>query len=242
MMSARPALRGLPLGLAAFAALAVLLALGTWQMQRLGWKTGLIERAERQLAAPAAPLPTVIEDGRALDFRRVAVAGAYLHDRAQGFGLFASGGAPGGRLLAPLRLDDGRVLLVDRGWVPEAAAAARPCRARPGGPAGSSSPVSRAGVGPPGAAGSSRRIGRIDAAGTAGTSRRWRVRPVCRYCRVVLTLEASDGPAGLPRATRERRDYRNPHLGYAITWYGLAAALVAVYVAFSRSPSWGSSP
>ena len=39
--------------LATFAALLILVGLGTWQLQRLAWKQGLIAHAQAQLAAPA---------------------------------------------------------------------------------------------------------------------------------------------------------------------------------------------
>ena len=103
--------------IATLAGIAVLLSLGTWQLQRLEWKRGLIEHAERQLAAPATPLPaTGLED---FDFRRVSLTGTYLHNAAFAFGFTAEGGAPGSRLITPFRLEDGRVLLIDRGWLPK---------------------------------------------------------------------------------------------------------------------------
>ena len=51
----------------------------------------------------------------------------------------------------------------------------------------------------------------------------------------MLVLERSDGAGGLPRAEPVAADLPNNHLGYAITWYGLAAALLAIYVLFSFS-------
>ncbi len=89
--------------LATVAGLAVLLALGTWQLQRMAWKRDLIAHAEAQLAAPAHPLPA--GDLSALDYRRVSASGTYLHDLAFAFGFSAEGGRPGGRLITPFRLD-----------------------------------------------------------------------------------------------------------------------------------------
>src|SRR5262245_52286513 len=79
-----------------FAGLAVLLALGTWQLQRLGWKRDLIAHATAQLAAPATPLAAA--DPAALDYRRVSATGRYLYDAAFGFGFSAEDGRPGSRL------------------------------------------------------------------------------------------------------------------------------------------------
>ncbi len=36
----------------------------------------------------------------------------------------------------------------------------------------------------------------------------------------------------LPIAARTETNLRNSHLGYAITWYGIACALIGVYLAF----------
>ena len=68
-------------------ALAVLLALGTWQVQRLAWKTELIaRRASRSWPPVAMPMPP----GRPRPAPTSATsrrAGTYLHDPAFAFGL-----------------------------------------------------------------------------------------------------------------------------------------------------------
>ena len=95
--------------LATLVGLAVLAALGTWQLQRLAWKQDLIDRAEAQLAAAAAPVPAGPLDG--LDFRRLSAQGTYLHGAAFAFGLTAVAGEPGARLVTPLRLQDDAPIL-----------------------------------------------------------------------------------------------------------------------------------
>ena len=70
-----------------------LVALGTWQLERLAWKRDLIARPrEAQLAAPAAPLPTTADDWQAWDFRPVKVQGEFRHDLEQLFGVAAIDG------------------------------------------------------------------------------------------------------------------------------------------------------
>ena len=226
--------------LAVLAALALLLGLGAWQVQRLGWKTDLIARAEAGLAAPPVALPAAGTDLEALDFRLVTARGAYLHDAAFAFGLSASNGEPGGRLITPLRLDDGRVVLVDRGWLPEALL-------------------------PPNVPEGLRQSGQVTLEGVArwrgGPGRGWMTpadQPERRrwfgwdiaamgralgtpLLPVVLVLERSEGPAGLPQAQRVAVDFRNNHLGYALTWYGLAAALLVIFV-LSSSVKPGEPP
>ena len=51
-----------------------------------------------------------------------------------------------------------------------------------------------------------------------------------------VDLDASYTPStGLPQAGETRTVFPNSHLGYAVTWYGLAAALVGVFGVFA----WG---
>jgi surfeit locus 1 family protein len=213
---------------------AVLLGLGTWQVQRLGWKTDLIAHAEAGLAAPPLALQAAGTDLEALDFRHVTARGTYLHDAAFAFGLSASGGEPGGRLITPLRLDDGRVVLVDRGWLPEALLPPNvPEGLRPSGQ------VTLEGVarwrGGPGR-------GWMTPADQP-ERRRWFGWDIAAMGRalgtpllpVVLVLERFEGPVALPQAQRVAVDFRNNHLGYALTWYGLAAALLVIFVLSSSA-------
>lgn len=104
------------LGLAAFAGL---IALGGWQVQRLGWKQDLIERVERRLAAaPAAAPPradwTVI--GPDDVYRRVELRGRYDHARETCTQAVTRLG-PGCWVLTPLQVADGTWVLVNRGFV-----------------------------------------------------------------------------------------------------------------------------
>lgn len=217
--------------LATLLGLAVLLGLGTWQLHRLAWKRDLIAVAEAGLAAPPVELPPG-EDLAAVDFRRVAVLGTYLHGAAFAFGLEASGGEPGARLVTPFRLADGRVILVDRGWLPEDLLPPNvPGGLEPEGP----QPL----VGVARWRAEPGRNWLTPADQAAG--RRWFAWDVPAIAAatglpvlpLVVTLERSEGPAGLPRATPVRAEFRNDHLGYAVTWYGLAAGLVGVYLLFS---------
>ena len=49
-------------------------------------------------------------------------------------------------------------------------------------------------------------------------------------------VEADDSanPGGLPIGGRTQIAIANNHLYYAITWYGLAAGLIGVYIVFRR--------
>lgn len=110
----------------ALPALGVLLALGTWQVQRLAWKEGLLASIEARLAAAPVPVATLLSElsegltsQAALDYLPVSATGTFQHEGEQHF--FATHkGATGYYVYTPLELKDasGIVLLVNRGFVP----------------------------------------------------------------------------------------------------------------------------
>ncbi len=108
------------LALAAIGAFAGLFALGTWQLERRAWKHELVARVEERVhAAPVAapgpaewPLVSAARD----EYRRVRVAGTFLHDRAALVQAATALGA-GHWVLTPLRTADGSIVLVNRGFV-----------------------------------------------------------------------------------------------------------------------------
>ncbi len=111
----RPTLAG---SLAASVAFAILIGLGVWQLQRLEWKTALSDELAVRKATPAITLPTSI-DPQELEYRRVRLAGRFL----PGFELRSAprnlNKRPGLYVFTPFRLDDGRQIIVNRGWLPK---------------------------------------------------------------------------------------------------------------------------
>lgn len=94
-------------------------ALAVWQLQRLGWKNDLIARVTRQAAAAPASLPPPAAWaplGKADEYRRLRVRGRFEPREVLVQATTALGG--GHWVLAPLRLADGGVVLVNRGFVP----------------------------------------------------------------------------------------------------------------------------
>src|SRR5205823_1641446 len=92
--------------------------LGIWQIERLHWKEGLIAQREGALrATPVAP-PQSLAEAHALEFHPIVADGAFLHDREI---LRIAPGPTGGsgyEVLTPLREPGGRIIFVDRGFVP----------------------------------------------------------------------------------------------------------------------------
>jgi surfeit locus 1 family protein len=115
---ARPSLWLTALSLAAFM---VLIGLGVWQVERRAWKLELIDRIERRVDAAARPIPSA-ESWPAItaangEYRHVAVAGHFLHDRETLVKAVTEDGG-GYWVLTPLLRDDGKLVLINRGFVP----------------------------------------------------------------------------------------------------------------------------
>src|SRR4029077_7771908 len=106
----------------ALAAFALLIGLGVWQLQRLQWKQGLIAEIETRTKAPPVGLAEAVALARKGDdpsYLHVRVAGRFENDKERHLYAIADG-APGWHLITPLTTDDGTVVLVDRGFVPDA--------------------------------------------------------------------------------------------------------------------------
>jgi surfeit locus 1 family protein len=213
--------------LAALPVLAVLLGLGTWQARRLVWKTALLDRIAAAEAGPPAPLG----DGVPEPYARLRATGRFDHAREALLGVELRGTTLGGHLLTPLLRPGGAPpLLVDRGWVPLA-------RATP-----IDRPEGEVAVTGYARAADSRdwNSPRDDAAGRrfylfdpAAIGAALGLPPPAPFGLVALA-EPGVPPTVLPAAARSLPRPTNPHLGYAITWYGLAAALLGVLIAFLR--------
>jgi surfeit locus 1 family protein len=98
---------------------AILVSLGVWQVQRLAWKTAILDEISTRLAAEAVPVPP--DPSPTVDaYRKVEAEGeigpgelhVYTSNPPQGVGY---------RVIVPLKLADGRSILLDRGFVPIAA-------------------------------------------------------------------------------------------------------------------------
>jgi len=213
-------------------ALVTLLALGTWQIQRLHWKNELVNSFEaRAMAAPVRP-PKVADVTPAREFIRLALLGEFQHDQE----IYLTGrtyeGNAGFHVVTPFQLVDGRTILVNRGWVSEA------YRDR-----------------------SSREFSLVAGEVTVDAILRlpatkgyfvpendpdagfwFTLIPAEIFQHLNLpgqlitgyyadALRASE-VVTLPIGAKTKLNLRNAHLSYALTWYGIALALIGVYAAF----------
>lgn len=95
---------------------AILVWLGTWQIQRLGWKQEVLAEIDSRISAEPAALP-VAPDPDADKYLPVEVSGA-VSDTELHVLVSVKHVGPGYRIIAPFQTEDGRLILLDRGFVP----------------------------------------------------------------------------------------------------------------------------
>ncbi len=212
----------------------MLIGLGTWQVERLFWKEGLI--AARQAAVSAAPidLPRSLAAARDLEFHRVRATGTFLNDRELYLGATAKDGHPGYQVITPLRLGDGSILLVNRGFVPEAKRA--PASREAGELQGETTVTGLLRLAPehkphwflPDNNAARNYWFYVDIPAMSAAAHLDQVLPF------YVDADATPNPGGLPIGGQTRLELPNNHLQYAITWYALALALAVIAIRFIR--------
>ena len=233
--------------LCAIAALAVLVALGTWQLERKQWKEGLIARIAARVHADPIPLARaeeLLRGGGDVEYLHVAARGRFHHDKERY--LYApSPGGLGWHVYTPLETASGRVVWVNRGFVPDAMKA--PDR-RPGGQVQGEVEVhglvranARKGAFTP----DNDVAGNLwywpDVAGMSASAFGGRL--AADFSPLALDAdERPEAPGGLPRGGVTRLALPNNHLQYAVTWYGIALTLIGVYLAFAAGRLRLSTP
>ena len=208
----------------------VLLALGTWQLDRLAWKEGVIRAFSERV--DAEPL-TVAPDGRAIseiEFRRVRLAGRYLNDHEMFLAGRTFNGRGGWDVLTPFQTADGAVVVVDRGWVPldKKQRSTRP-QSLIEGPTTVEGVIRRADVRNYFTPANEPDKNLWFSADVEAMARKAGIPQVRPYLVEGLRQPI---PGGFPVGGEIRVALRNDHLQYAITWYALAVALVVIYVLF----------
>ena len=102
------------------AGMAFLTRLGFWQMERLAWKEALIARVENNMNNKPLNVPQIekmIGRGEDIEYRPATVTGRFLHHgEAHYFATHKS--KPGYFVYTPLIQENGTVIMVNRGYVP----------------------------------------------------------------------------------------------------------------------------
>ena len=225
-------------------AFAILIGLGLWQLQRKAWKEDLLARMGSRLHEASIPLPSEAEwprwQAEQDEFRRVTLQGVFLHEaESPVYGTFASqrgDSLQGFYLLTPLRLTDGSIVFVERGFIPQALLnrSARPDSL----PA---TEVTLEGV---------MRAPQLRGTFTPvddGNKNLWFTRDplamakaqgLMRVAPFYVQAKSLKQPYDWLKSAPVRPELLNNHLQYALTWFGLAGALACVLTAQMRRCSF----
>ncbi|HEV2502617.1 MAG TPA: SURF1 family protein [Mesorhizobium sp.] len=207
--------------------IAILVGLGIWQVERREWKLDLIARVEQRIHAPAVAVPGPAEwsavAAQSHEYSRVRLSGSYLNDR-ETFTQAVTALGGGFWVMTPFRTDEGFIVLVNRGFVPPDRKAVATRRADL--VEGTTTVTGLLRISEPGGGFLRENDPNHD---------RW-------YSRDVAAIAAARGLAGAapffvdadaiagdawPRGGMTVVSFRNSHLVYALTWFGLAAMLSA---------------
>lgn len=212
--------------------LPVTIGLGVWQLQRAAEKRGYEQLFVERMSARPVPAPADLGEGEAAAFLRLRLVGEFDSGRYFLLDNQLDAGRPGYWVIASFHADDGRRWLVNRGWI-----AAPPQRELlPAVP---------------------EQAGRVEIVGAVWPDSGlgpllaedpwqgpWPLRVqrlnVTRMARrlenaVPREIRLEAGQPGVLKAPslRTRFDAQR-HTGYALQWFGLAAALVAGYTIFGN--------
>lgn len=209
-------------------ALILLLGLSMWQFQRLQWKQGIINNITEQSQIAPIDLPENMED---MTYRKVILKGEFLNeDEIHMYGGSRQfKGAPGYYIITPMRLVDNRIVLVNRGWVPEKIKSAQK---RP----------------------ETILTGEVEIVGSIMPAETktlyihdnqpnrnlWfyvNLNEIRNFLKLPIGdfyVLAKDIPDVLPRGRDLNASLRNNHLGYALTWLFSAIALMVIYILYHR--------
>jgi surfeit locus 1 family protein len=192
---------------------AVLISLGVWQLQRLAWKEGILAEIDARMAAAPVALPADPEPAR--DRFLPVTASGTITDEEIDVLVSVKGTGAGYRIISAFETDDGRRILLDRGFVrDDEKDAPRP-------------PVPGVTV-----TGNLHWPDEVDSFTPAADTARniWFARDVPAMATalgteplmIILRTTSEPAPAVSPLPL-DSAGIPNDHLGYAIQWFGLAA-------------------
>lgn len=208
----------------------VTVGLGTWQIKRLHWKQGIIESIERaKTEEPIAELPPN-ETIAAHEFERVKLSGWWVRETEFHVTPRYFKDTLGYHIYAPLKLKDGRVVIVNRGWVP---AKKKEAKERPGSVAkGYATLTGMIRVGadrntftPASQAEKNVWFGR-DVEQMAAHVKLEKVAPV------TVDLIGKQDANVYPIPFDGEIKLYNQHLSYIVTWYGIALGILVIFLVY----------
>jgi surfeit locus 1 family protein len=203
----------------------MLLGLGIWQVQRLGWKEGILAQIDAAEARPGVPL-----QGEPDIFTKVRAVGTLRGDLVAHYGLEQrivprQGEQIGSQMIVPMERAGADPVLVDLGWVPQSAHEALPMPdhidgfIRPGDSPGTFSPAPDF---------VRNQFFTLEPAVIG------RALGLAHVAPFVLVAMGRTPAIGYPDPAQNLPRPANNHLIYAITWFSLAGILAVTFGLFCK--------
>ncbi len=202
--------------------------LGQWQWGRYEEKAANADRVEAHYeAAPVAASDVLTEDPMPVskEWTRVEATGRYVPDRRQLVRNRPLDGTYGYEALVPLRLDDGSVLVVDRGWVPNSPKGADVTPEVPPAPTGEVTVTGWVRQGEP-SLDRDMPPGQLASIHLPEVSERMGEPVLGGY----LVLQSEDPQVERPKPLEPPDTGTGPHLAYAIQWWLGIGGLITFFV------------
>ncbi len=212
--------------------LIVLFLLGSWQIQRLSWKSELISNYNINFSKDPISVDELLHKNEEKKFRRVVISGKYDHENEiQIIGKTYEGNA-GFHIITPFILTNNEIIYVNRGWVPKKY-------------------VDRNKREFTLFEGNTKVIGLVRLPQKKGyfvpenephNGFWFTIKPDEFNSHLEISADTNyyidelniDGKLKLPMPANGKIQIPNNHLQYAITWYSLAIGLLLVYIAWHR--------
>ena len=218
-----------------------LVTLGVWQIERRTLKHALIEKVEAGLTAAPNTLPAQAlwanMPAHEIDYQKVAVHGSFLHEReAYLYMLYVAEEGreptPGYAVITPLLLEEGGILLVNRGYVPTSKLdPASRAQAQITGPVTITgllrTPEKRSWFSPDDQPAKklfyTRDLTAISTALNLQTLGKGAIAPF------ILEADATANQGGWPKGGQTIIQFTDNHLQYALTWFSLALGVLVLF-------------
>ena len=215
------------------AAFGTCLALGTWQVERLEWKQGIIAAlATANADTTLTALPADEVELKSLQFRKITLKGTWRSDHEFHLAPRYWQDKFGYAIITPFTLADGRTVMVNRGWVPakKKDASTRPETAVKG--RATINGLVRVGaernyMSPPNQPEKNIWFGR-DVAAMADAAKIKNTIPA------MVDIVGEQDAKNLPVPSDGTIRLKNDHLSYILTWYGIALGILVIFVVYHR--------
>lgn len=216
----------------------ILMGLGVWQLQRMAWKDSLNAQIAARTGLEPVSLSSVLErweKTKDVEYFKLRFKGRFRHDGESHY-FIAKSEKSGWRVITPLETTGGRIVMVDRGFVPDSRK--NPAKRVQGQLEGEQviTGLARApGIQGPFVPDNAPEKNNWFWRDLNGMAAAWL--PASDIKRVVpffVEQEASTNPGGFPRGGAASVFLQNNHLQYVFTWFGLAGTLLVVFAVYLR--------